>query len=135
MSEKEIILLTTYKDGNPTQENPFSERNAKLKIRAAKSYKNIRKIEKAEKIAEGEFKILDVVWASADAALEVAAVGQLNEQLAAKNAEAEKAKAEMEAMKAELEAAKEAAKNAEAEKAKAQAELKAASKPASKEAK
>ena len=95
MSEKEIILLTTYKDGNPTQENPFSERNAKLKIRAAKSYKNIRKIEKAEKITEGEFKILDVVWTSADAALEVAAVGQLNEQLSAKDAEIEALKAQL----------------------------------------
>lgn len=98
MSEKEIILLTTYKDGNPTQENPFSERNAKLKIRAAKTYKNIKKIEQVEKIAEGEYKLIDVIWASADAASEVAAVGQLNEQLSAKDAEIEALKAQLAAV-------------------------------------
>ena len=95
MSEKEIILLTTYKDGNPAQENPFSERNAKLKIRAAKNYKNIKKIEKAEKVAEGEYTVLDIVWASADAASEVAAVSAMSTQLNAKDAEIEALKAQL----------------------------------------
>lgn len=95
MSEKEIILLTTYNDGTPVQENPFSDRNAKLKVRAAKNYKNIKKIEKVEKLAEGEFKHLDIVWASKDAASEVAAVSELSNQLSAKDAEIEALKAQL----------------------------------------
>ena len=121
MSKVATKMITTYSDGTPEQENPYSERNAKLKVRAANTYKNIKKIEAVND--EGE--VVDVIYVSSAAASEVAAVGQLNEQLSAKSAEAEKAKAELEAMKAELEAAKEAAKSAEAEKAKAEAALKA----------
>jgi hypothetical protein len=121
MSKVATKMITTYSDGTPVQENPYSERNAKLKVRAANTYKNIKKIEAVND--EGE--VIDTIYVSSAAASEVAALGQLNEQLSAKSAEAEKAKAELEAMKAELEAAKEAAKSAEAEKAKAEAALKA----------
>ena len=91
MSKVATKMITTYNDGTPVQENPYSERNAKLKVRAANTYKNIKKIEAATE--EGE--VIDIIYVSKGAASEVAAVGQLNEQLSAKDAEIEALKAQL----------------------------------------
>jgi len=88
---KATKLITTYKDGTPVQENPYSERNAKLKVRAAQTYKNIKKIE----ACDDSDNVISIVWASADAASEVAAVSELNNQLSAKDAEIEALKAQL----------------------------------------
>jgi len=94
MSKVATKMITTYNDGTPVQENPYSERNAKLKVRAANTYKNIKKIEAVND--EGE--VVDVIYVSSAAASEVAAVGQLNEQLSAKDAEIEALKAQLAAV-------------------------------------
>lgn len=92
-------LKTTYTDGSPDQYADFSEYAAKMKVRVAQNYKNIKQILVVDKEEEGA-NVLQEIYKNPLLGMKVETVDTtaFANQISEKDAEIEKLKAQLAAV-------------------------------------
>lgn len=89
-------LKTTYTDGSPDQYTDFSEYAAKMKVRVAQNYKNIKQILEVDKEDE-DGKVIQEIYKNPLLGMKVETVdtSAFVNQISEKDAEIEKLKAQL----------------------------------------